>query len=148
MAKSNKKHIGKALLNVKKRKGSVLFLVVAIMSVMVILASALYYSLSTARRQVEVKYESQQAYQSALALNDLVVNFINIKNDDAFVQAIIDLNQNESLVTKSDDGSGFSELAGGLGNYKVTVNKVKGDAKDEIHVLEIEVSIDVNGENS
>ncbi len=148
MAKSNKKHIGKTLLNVKKSKGSVLFLVVAIMSVMVILASALYYSLSTARRQVEVKYESQQAYQSALALNDLVVNFINIKNDDAFVQAIIDLNQNESLVTKSDDGSGFSELAGGLGNYKVTVNKVKGEPKDEIHVLEIEVSIDVNGENS
>ncbi|MBQ8931493.1 MAG: hypothetical protein IJ045_03570, partial [Ruminiclostridium sp.] len=58
------------------------------------------------------------------------------------------LNQNESLVTKSDDGSGFSELAGGLGDYKVTINKVKGDAKDEIHVLEIEVSIDVNGENS
>ena len=148
MAKSNKKQIGRSLFNLRKNKGSVLFLVVAIMSVMVILASALYYSLSTARRQVEVKYDSQQAYQSALALNDLVVNFINIKNDDAFVQSIIDLNQNESLVTKSDDGSGFSELAGGLGDYKVTINKVKGDAKDEIHVLEIEVSIDVNGENS
>lgn len=148
MAKSNKKQIGRSLFNLRKNKGSVLFLVVAIMSVMVILASALYYSLSTARRQVEVKYDSQQAYQSALALNDLIVNFINIKNDDAFVQAIIDLNQNESLVTKSDDGSGFSELAAGLGNYKVTVNKVKGDASDEIHVLEIEVSIDVNGENS
>ena len=148
MAKSNKKQIGRALFNLRKNKGSVLFLIVAIMSVMVILASALYYSLSTARRQVEVKYDSQQAYQSALALNDLIVNYINIRNDDAFVQAIIDLNQNESLVTKSDDGSGFSELAGGLGDYKVTVNKVKGDASDEIHVLEIEVSIDVNGENS
>ena len=80
MAKSNKKQIGRSLFNLRKNKGSVLFLIVAIMSVMVILASALYYSLSTARRQVEVKYDSQQAYQSALALNDLVVNFINIKN--------------------------------------------------------------------
>lgn len=153
MAKSNKKHIAessakKALLRLKKGKGSVLFLVVAIMSVMVILASAVYYSVSSARKQVEVKYDSQQAYQSALALNDLVINFINIKNDDAFVQSIIDLNQNESLVTKSGDGSGFSQLAGGLGNYKVTVKKVKGDASEEIHVLEIEVDIDVNGEKS
>ena len=62
MAKSNKKQIGRSLFNLRKNKGSVLFLVVAIMSVMVILASALYYSLSTARRQVEVKYDSQQAY--------------------------------------------------------------------------------------
>lgn len=148
MAKSNKKHIGKALLNIKKSKGSVLFLVVAIMSVMVILASALYYSMSTARRQVEVKYDSQQAYQSALALNDFVVNFINIRNEDAFVQSIIDLEENGTLVTKSDDGSGFSELAGGLGDYKVTINKIEGKPNEEIHVLEIEVSIDVNGENS
>jgi len=153
MAKSNRKHSGKittkqAFLRLKKGKGSVLFLVVAIMSVMVILASAVYYSVTAARKQVEVKYDSQQAYQSALALNDLVIDFINIKNDDAFVKSIIDLNQNESLVTKSGDGTGFSELAGGLGNYKVTVKKVKGDASDEIHVLEIEVDIDVNGEKS
>lgn len=153
MAKSNKKHIGKitikqALLRLKKGKGSVLFLVVAIMSVMVILASAVYYSVVSARKQVEVKYDSQQAYQSALALNDLIIDFINIKNDDAFVKSIIDLNQDEALVTSSSDGSGFSELAGGLGEYKVTVKKVKGDATDEIHVLEIEVDIDVNGEKS
>ncbi len=153
MAKSNRKNPGKittkqAFLRLKKGKGSVLFLVVAIMSVMVILASAVYYSVTAARKQVEVKYDSQQAYQSALALNEIVVDFINIKNDDAFVQSIIGLNTDETLTTSNGDGAGFSELAGGLGDYKVTVKKIKGDSTDAVHILEIQTHINVNGEES
>lgn len=152
MAKSSKKQIGKtaknALLNLKKSKGSVLFFVVAIMSVMVILASAVYYSVTSARKQVEVKYESQQSYQSALALNDMITDYIGIKTSDSLVISIIGLEENDELVTTSTDGTGFNELAGGLGNYKVTVKKIKGGAGDSVHILEIKTEVEVGGKTS
>lgn len=148
MAKSNKKQIGRSLFNLRKNKGSVLFLVVAIMSVMVILASALYYSLSTARRQVEVRYDGQQAYQSAVALNDILTEYISIRTEDAFVDAILGLEEGQQLTTTSSDGSDFSEIGAGLGNYKVTITKIEGGSTDQMHILKIETEVDVNGEKS
>lgn len=153
MAKSNKNQFGKisakrALLRLGKSKGSVLFLVVAIMSVMVILASAVYYSVTSARKQVELKYDSEQSYQSALALNDMLSDYIGIKTNDSLVVSIIGLNENDELVTTSDDGTGFSELTGGLGDFKVTVKKLKGNAGDSVHILEIKTEVEVGGEKS
>lgn len=149
MPKCNKRHNKKiAFMRLKRNKGSVLFFVVAIMSVMVILASAVYYAATSARKQVVVRYDSQQAYQSAIALNDIIVDFISKKTDDGFVQSIIGLDVNESITTTGSDPSGFSELAAGLGDYKVSIKKVQGGLSDAEHVLEIKTDISVNGEKA
>lgn len=138
----------RALLRLKGGKGSVLFFIIAIMTVMIVLASAVYYSTISARAQVEIKYGNEQSYQSAVSLNDLVTEYLNTKTDDAFVDAIIALSPNKSLTTKGDGTDAFAELAGGLGDYKITVTKLSGDSGDEKHTIKVETEVLVNGETS
>ncbi len=138
----------RALLRLKGGKGSVLFFIIAIMTVMIVLASAVYYSTISARAQVEIKYGNEQSYQSAVSLNDLVTEYLNTKTDDAFVDAIIALSPNKSLTTKGDGTDAFAELAGGLGDYKITVTKLSGDSGDEKHTVKIETEVIVDGESS
>lgn len=138
----------RALLRLKGGKGSVLFFIIAIMTVMIVLASAVYYSTISARAQVEIKYGNEQSYQSAVSLNDLVTEYLNTKTDDAFVDAIIALSPNKSLTTKGDGTDAFAELAGGLGNYKITVTKLSGDSGDEKQTIKVETEVLVNGETS
>ena len=150
MNKHNKKALmmKRALLRLKGGKGSVLFFIIAIMTVMIVLASAVYYSTISARAQVEIKYGNEQSYQSAVSLNDLVTEYLNTKTDDAFVDAIIALSPNKSLTTKSDGTDAFAELAGGLGDYKITVTKLSGDSGDEKQTIKVETEVLVNGETS
>ena len=138
----------RALLRLKGGKGSVLFFIIAIMTVMIVLASAVYYSTISARAQVEIKYGNEQSYQSAVSLNDLVTEYLNTKTDDAFVDAIIALSPNKSLTTKGDGTDAFAELAGGLGDYKITVTKLSGDSCDEKQTIKVETEVLVNGETS
>ena len=65
----------RALLRLKSGRGSVLFFIIAIMSVMIVLASAVYYSAVSARKQVEIRYGDEQSYQSAISLNDIVTEY-------------------------------------------------------------------------
>ena len=138
----------RALFRLKGGKGSVLFFIIAIMTVMIVLASAVYYSTISARAQVEIKYGNEQSYQSAVSLNDLVTEYLNTKTDDAFVDAIIALSPNKSLTTKGDGTDAFAELAGGLGDYKITVTKLSGDSGDEKQTIKVETEVLVNGETS
>jgi hypothetical protein len=150
MNKHNKRALmmKRALLRLKGGKGSVLFFIIAIMTVMIVLASAVYYSTISARAQVEIKYGNEQSYQSAVSLNDLVTEYLNTKTDDAFVDAIIALSPNKSLTTKGDGTDAFAELAGGLGDYKITVTKLSGDSCDEKQTIKVETEVLVNGETS
>lgn len=139
----------KALLRLKSSKGSVLFFIVAMMTVLVVIASAAYYAVTSARKQVEVRYEGEQAYQSALALNDIVSDYIGNNMSNAMVQAIADLAVGESVTTTSSDGSeGFSELTGGMGDYKVVIKKLKANDAEGIHTIQIQTIVDVDGEES
>lgn len=150
MNKHNRKALmmKRALLRLKGGRGSVLFFIIAIMSIMIVLASAVYYSTVSARKQVEIRYGDEQSYQSAVSLNDLVTEYLNTKTEDAFVDAIIALAPNSSLTTKGDGTDTFAELAGGLGNYKITVTKLSGDSSSEKQTIRIETEVVVNGETS
>lgn len=150
MNKHNRKALmmKRALLRLKGGRGSVLFFIIAIMSIMIVLASAVYYSTVSARKQVEIRYGDEQSYQSAVSLNDLVTEYLNTKTEDAFVDSIIALAPNSSLTTKGDGTDTFAELAGGLGNYKITVTKLSGDSGSEKQTIRIETEVVVNGETS
>lgn len=138
----------RALLRLKCGRGSVLFFIVAIMSVMIVLASAVYYSAVSARKQVEIRYGDEQSYQSAVSLNDLVTEYLNTKTEDAFVDAILALAPGSSLTTQGTGTDSFAKLAEGLGDYKVTVTKISGDSSDEKHIVKIETEVIVDGESS
>ena len=138
----------RALLRLKCGRGSVLFFIVAIMSVMIVLASAVYYSAVSARKQVEIRYGDEQSYQSAVSLNDLVTEYLNTKTEDAFVDAILALAPGSSLTTQGTGTDSFAKLAEGLGDYKVTVTKISGDSSDEKHTVKIETEVIVDGESS
>lgn len=150
MNKHNRKALmmKRALLRLKGGRGSVLFFIIAIMSIMIVLASAVYYSTVSARKQVEIRYGDEQSYQSAVSLNDLVTEYLNTKTEDTFVDSIIALAPNSSLTTKGDGTDPFAELAGGLGNYKITVTKLSGDSGSEKQTIRIETEVVVNGETS
>lgn len=138
----------RALLRLKCGRGSVLFFIVAIMSVMIVLASAVYYSAVSARKQVEIRYGDEQSYQSAVSLNDLVTEYLNTKTEDAFVDAILALAPGSSLTTQGTGTDSFAKLAEGLGDYKITVTKIAGDSSDEKHTVKIETEVIVDGESS
>lgn len=150
MNKHNKKALmmKRALLRLKGGKGSVLFFIIAIMTVMIVLASAVYYSTISARAQVEIRYGDEQSYQSAVSLNDLVTEYLNTKTEDAFVDAILALAPGSSLTTQGTGTDSFAKLAEGLGDYKVTVTKISGDSSDEKHTVKIETEVIVDGESS
>lgn len=90
MNKHNRKALmmKRALLRLKGGKGSVLFFIIAIMSVMIVLASAVYYSTVSARKQVEIEYGDEQSYQSAIALNNIISDYITKKPNSDFVKTI------------------------------------------------------------
>lgn len=152
MQRNNKHYFAarakKALLRLKSGKGSVLFFIVALMTVLVVIASAVYYAVTSSKQQITVKYESEQAYQSALAVNDIITEYINTRTEDPFVDAILGLNKDETLTTTGSDGTGFSELAGGLGDYKITVKKIKGSGTDDLQTIQIETEVELDGEKS
>lgn len=138
----------RALLRLKSGRGSVLFFIIAVMSVMIVLASAVYYSAVSARKQVEIRYGDEQSYQSAISLNDIVTEYLNTKTEDAFVDAILALAPGSSLTTQGTGTDSFAKLAEGLGDYKVTVTKISGDSGDEKQTVKIETEVIVNGESS
>ena len=138
----------RAFRRLKSGKGSILFFIIAIMSVMIVLASAVYYSMIASRKQVEIRYGSEQSYQSAVSLNDIVTDYLNANSENAFVEAIINLAPNKTLTTTGSEEGGFAELAAGLGDYKVTITKLSGDSGDEKHVIKVEAEVVVDGESS
>lgn len=140
----------RALLRLKGGKGSVLFFIIAIMSVMIVLASAVYYSTVSARKQVEIEYGDEQSYQSAIALNNIISDYITKKPNSDFVKTIAGMKTNgETIVSTSADGiEGFSELAPGLGDYKITVTKVANGTEEGTKVVRITTDVTVNGEKS
>lgn len=128
MNKHNRKALmmKRALLRLKGGKGSVLFFIIAIMSVMIVLASAVYYSTVSARKQVEIEYGDEQSYQSAIALNNIISDYITKKPNSDFVKTIAGMKTNgETIVSTSADGiEGFSELA--PGSWRLQDNRYQG----------------------
>ncbi len=132
------------------KKGSVLFFVIAIMSVLIVMASALFYAVNSARQEVEAKYSNEQAYQSAIAINDIIADYVGknvADSNNQFIEAITSLTVGNELSLTDTNGSEFAELAGsGLGKVKITVKKLSADTAKKSSVFSITTESDVNGE--
>lgn len=60
-----------------RKKGSVLFLVLVVMSLLIIAASATYYIVSNQSQTINVRYSSEQSYQTAKSMSSAVSRYIS-----------------------------------------------------------------------
>lgn len=148
----------KKLLN---KKGSVLFLVVVVMSILIIAASATFYVVNNQSSSVTVRYSSEQSYQTAVSVSDMVSQYIDDfgnklnkkqidgKNyEDNLLVKMTKLNDNESFVTDDIDLSNYN--LGEKVNVEITkISTVKDEtAGTTTHNFSIVSKAEVNGEVS
>lgn len=148
----------KKLLN---KKGSVLFVVVIIMSILIIAASAAYYVVSSGRKNVEVHYGDEQAYQTALSVSDAVSGYIDsyltsisrssgrldgVSNQ--LVKSMLSLGVGSSFQTTTGTGNLTTQ---GMGEFEVTIKKLSASAtgtggENTLQTFAITTSAVVNGQ--
>lgn len=75
-----------SILKLRKRlyrnNGSVLFVVLVIMSILIIGATATYYVVNNQHASIEVYYNSEQSYQAARSLSQTVSDFLDKQFED------------------------------------------------------------------
>lgn len=138
------------------KKGSVLFLVVVVMSILIIAASATFYVVNNQRSSVNVRYSSEQSYQTAVSVSDTVSKYI-----DGYIVALSKSGKEmgkykNTIIGKmiamstgtSNDITSDIPLDDSMGTAKVTIRKAKTTTKgdDTIHLFEITTDSEVNGE--
>lgn len=145
----------KRLLN---KKGSVLFLVLVVMSLLIIAASATYYVVNNQRSSVNIRYSSEQSYQTATSVNQTISNYIDgyleyvvhdKKGDlSGLEDTIIGKMVNMGIGDTSDITSEIDLSDKGMGKANVTIRKTgeRDDSENKIHVYEITAVAEVNGE--
>ncbi len=142
------------------KKGSVLFLVVVVMSILIIAASATFYVVNNQRSSVNVRYSSEQSYQTAVSVSDTVSKYI-----DGYLKAISlsgkELNEySDTLIGKMVDlpEGGTSDITSNIdfsnidmGKATVSITKKSethptDNPKNTVHKFEISTKSDYNGE--
>lgn len=138
------------------KKGSVLFLVVVVMSILIIAASATFYIVNNQHSSVNVRYNSEQSYQTAVSVTKTVSDYI-----DGYITALSksgkELGQyKNSIIGKmigmatgtSNDITSDIPLDDTMGSAKVTIRKTatKNSGDNTIYLFEITTDAEVNGE--
>lgn len=142
----------KRLLN---KKGSVLFLVVVVMSILIVAASATFYIVNNQQSSVNVRYSSEQSYQTAVSVSDSVANYLkgyvkamNGKSKKDYENTILGKMFNGELIRTEN-----YDLGTGLGTVdEIEIKRssitVPADDITTSNIFEIKVTATVNGETS
>jgi hypothetical protein len=123
----------RSLYNLKERKGAVLITVVITMSLLIMLASALYMTLMTERTEIFDDTVNEQLYQTAVSVNDWVFDYLdqyissfngisNASPDDIecdFIQWMMNADEDDNILLS--DGN---TLPGIMGNYSILIELV------------------------
>lgn len=148
----------KKLLN---KKGSVLFLVVVVMSILIIAASATFYVVNNQTNSVNVRYSSEQSYQTAVSVSDTVSRYV-----DGYLEAIAksgkDLSEFEDTIVgqmlnmktpgKNMDITSKIDLSSvnmGEANVNITYKGYRTDPENSdntIYTYDIKTTSEFNGE--
>lgn len=142
--------------NLKSKRGSVLFIVLLVMSVLIVLAAAVYYTVNSNYQHIVSDYEEKQSYQTALSVNNVIDSYISNNMGSAFVEKMIDLNVGDAIYSSSTMGATQPDLqdfnaaisAYNLGKFGITITKKQGEPTDTLHVFQIIVETELNGEKA
>ncbi len=142
--------------NLKSKRGSVLFIVLLVMSVLIVLAAAVYYTVNNNYQHIVSDYEEKQSYQTALSVNNVIDSYISNNMGSAFVEKMIDLNVGDAIYSSSTMGATQPDLqdfnaaisAYNLGKFGITITKKQGEPTDTLHVFQIIVETELNGEKA
>lgn len=147
----------KRLLN---KKGSVLFLVVVVMSILIVAASATFYIVNNQQSSVNVRYSSEQSYQTAVSVSQTVSDYIDGYIDaigksgkalDEFENTLIGKMMKMKTNASSNVTSEFDLSSIGMGKADVVITKkpTKQDPTNPdnvLHFFEITTTSEYNGE--
>lgn len=140
------------------KRGSALFMVLSVMTALIVTCMAMYFSVVSSRKTQYAIFNQQQAYQSAVSLNESLLGAIYSKLDgstngsgfSALSEAMFKLNQGETLTTS---GNEFSSFNAGLkvdedqvGAYTADITML-GEVTDG-KLFDIAVTTMVNGTES
>ena len=90
--------------NLYGKKGSVLFMVLSVMTVLLIIAQGLYLAVVTTRKDHYNDYYGKQAYQTSLSVNDTITAVIkNAAPTDAFKSKVLGLSEGATMSTTEND---------------------------------------------
>ena len=130
--------------NLYGKKGSVLFMVLSVMTVLLIIAQGLYLAVVTTRKDHYNDYYGKQAYQTSLSVNDTITAVIkNASPTDAFKSKVLGLSEGATMSTTEND---FQNIPGmGKFNAKITRLANQTDGTDDFQVYKIESTTDYNG---
>lgn len=150
--------MGRLLGRLRNKRGSVLFLVVMVMSLLIIAASATIYIVNNQQSATVIRYNSEQSYQSAVSVNNTISSYI-----DGYLKHITsnnngDISGYENTIVGKMMTMGIGESSSitsevdlskmGMGITNVTIKKVdemqEGEKKS--HIYEISAEATVNGE--
>lgn len=138
------------------KRGSALFMVLSLMTALMILVMAMYFSVVSSREvQYKVFYQ-EQAYRSASSLSDAIVaglsnsSWKTATGSDTLLTAITGLNEGETITT---DGNGFAAFGGTneeqdqLGAYTVSVTRMADEVFDDktTYVYDIAITTSSGG---
>lgn len=135
----------------KQKRGSILLIVVSMMSVLIMLAQALLLSVSVTQQTQVTNFYDKQAYQTSLSISDFISSDIMKGGATSIQKEVLKLKVGETLSTGDNGFSAFggsAEQLNKVGAYKVDItflddNYVSGN--DQYKVYEIKVLTNYNG---
>lgn len=139
-----------------KKDGSVLFLVVVVMSILILAASATFYVMTNQRNSTTVRYSNEQSYQTALSVSNTIWGYISGYLSEMNGKEVKDYQNTvvgKMLAGKTLTASDLDLTDMGLGNVDVQIKKspdvtVAASGENTSNVFEITVTAEVNGETS
>lgn len=144
-----------------RKKGSVLFLVLAVMSLLIIAASATYYIVNNQSRTINVRYSSEQSYQTAKSMSGAVSRYISgylnaikasgekevAKYNNTVVGKML---QGQTVTSKDLDlkALGLTEFDATKVNVTIKPSGKKTVDENTINYFDIDVYSEFNGETT
>ncbi|MBE6889030.1 MAG: hypothetical protein E7478_06190 [Ruminococcaceae bacterium] len=143
-----------ALRKYLSRRGSALFMVLSLMTALMILVMAMYFSVVGSRDvQYKVFYQ-EQAYRSSISLSDAVVSglekdgWIASEGGTEFITLLTSMENVGDVVTTNGNGfAAFSTTGAGkeeedqLGAYTITITRLNDEKKNKTTVRTFDIAI-------
>ena len=155
--------MGRLLGRLRSKSGSVLFLVVMVMSLLIIAASATLYIVNNQQSATTVRYNSEQSYQTAKSMSNAVVKYVNgylnaimssgEKEIGKYNNTIIGkMLQGETITTNDIDLKAIGLSDSDAQKINVTIKPSTTPSKKEqdniVTFFEVEVTAECDGETT